>query len=162
VRLPVLLYHHVGPAGDIGCAESTLTAATFERQVRWLFRQGYTGIRACDWVAFRRDGESRAEKPVMITFDDAYADVAKHALPIVVKYGFGATVFVVTGEVGRTNSWDHLKGFDTRGLMTAEQIRKWVAQDIEFGAHSRTHTDLTALAPPDLEKEVIGSGSELA
>ena len=46
--------------------------------------------------------------------------------------------------------------------MTAEQIREWAAHGIEFGAHSRTHPDLTALSQAALVEEVAGSGQDLA
>jgi peptidoglycan/xylan/chitin deacetylase (PgdA/CDA1 family) len=45
--------------------------------------------------------------------------------------------------------------------MTAEQIRHWAEQGIEFGAHSRTHADLTTLTSEGLKEEVLGSGSDL-
>lgn len=45
--------------------------------------------------------------------------------------------------------------------MTADQIRGWAAQGIEFGAHSRTHANLPTLSPSELEEEVVGSGKDL-
>jgi peptidoglycan/xylan/chitin deacetylase (PgdA/CDA1 family) len=45
--------------------------------------------------------------------------------------------------------------------MSAEQIRDWSTQGIEFGAHSRTHADLTTLTSEALEEEVLGSGNDL-
>jgi peptidoglycan/xylan/chitin deacetylase (PgdA/CDA1 family) len=45
--------------------------------------------------------------------------------------------------------------------MTADQIRYWSAQGIEFGAHSRSHADLTRLPPESLEAEVLGSKADL-
>jgi peptidoglycan/xylan/chitin deacetylase (PgdA/CDA1 family) len=45
--------------------------------------------------------------------------------------------------------------------MTASQIGFWASQGIEFGAHSRTHADLTTLSPKELEEEVVGSGKDL-
>jgi peptidoglycan/xylan/chitin deacetylase (PgdA/CDA1 family) len=45
--------------------------------------------------------------------------------------------------------------------MSAEQIRQWAGQDVEFGAHSRTHADLTTLSAADLEAEVAGSKDDL-
>jgi hypothetical protein len=46
--------------------------------------------------------------------------------------------------------------------MTAEQIRSWDEQGIEFGAHSRTHADLTKLSEADCRTEIIGSKNDLA
>ena len=161
-RLPVLLYHHVGPPRPGTMPGITTSPARFERQMRWLARRGYTGICPADWVRWLREGKGLPRKPVLLTFDDGYADLAEHALPILRRHGFGAVVFIVTGQVGGTNAWDEARGSATLRLMTAEQIRDWADQGIEFGAHGRKHADLTTLSARDLAEEVTGSVSDLA
>jgi peptidoglycan/xylan/chitin deacetylase (PgdA/CDA1 family) len=115
-----------------------------------------------DWLRWRGEGTGLPEKPIIITFDDAYADTAVYALPILRRYGFGAVVFVVTGRMGGTNAWDEAEGCGTLQLMTADQIRYWAGQGIEFGAHSRTHPDLTKLSVAEREAEIIGSKNDLS
>jgi glycosyltransferase involved in cell wall biosynthesis/peptidoglycan/xylan/chitin deacetylase (PgdA/CDA1 family) len=161
-RLPVLLYHHVGPQRPGAPAGLTVSPERFERQVRRLARRGFAAIRPADWAAWHRDAKPLPAKPVLLTFDDAYADLVEHALPVLRRYGFGAAVFVVTGQLGGTNAWGEAHGSHTLRLMTAEQIRYWATQGIEFGAHSRTHPDLTTLPGEKLAKEVVGSGNDLA
>ena len=160
--LPVLMYHHVGPPKAHTYAELTVVPEQFERQIRWLARRGYAGIRPTDWAEWLRTGKGLPDKPVLVTFDDGYADLAEHALPVLRRYRFGAVVFIVTGLVGGTNAWDEARGSAFHQLLTADQIRYWATQGIEFGAHSRTHTDLTALSSDELAKEIIGSRDELA
>jgi peptidoglycan/xylan/chitin deacetylase (PgdA/CDA1 family) len=162
MRLPVLMYHHVGPQRPGTYASLTVSPERFERHISWLARRGYTGIRPSDWVKWRREGKGLPDKPVLLTFDDGYADLAKYALPVLRRYGFGAAVFVVTGRVGGTSTWDEARGSGTYRLLTREQIRYWATQGIEFGAHSRTHVDLATLAANELAEEVIGSRDELA
>ena len=70
-------------------------------------------------------------------------------------------MYVVSGQLGGTNAWDEARGAGTLRLMTAEQIRYWVTQGIEFGAHSRTHADLTTLSTNELSEEVGGSRKDL-
>ena len=161
VRLPVLCYHHVGPERPGTLPTLTVSPERFERHVRWLARRGFHGIRPADWVRWRREGKGLPEKPVLFTFDDGYADLAEHAFPVLRHYGFGAAVYVVTKHLGGTNAWDEARGSGTHRLLTAEQIRQWGAQGIEFGAHGRTHPDLTTLAPAQLEDEVAGSRRDL-
>jgi peptidoglycan/xylan/chitin deacetylase (PgdA/CDA1 family)/glycosyltransferase involved in cell wall biosynthesis len=162
VRLPVLLYHHVGPLRPGTYPSLTISPAHFERQVEWLARHGYVGIRPSDWQAWRTKGTPLPEKPVLFTFDDAYADIARYALPILHRHGFGAAVFVVTGQIGGTNAWDagHVPG--QHPLLSRGEIQKWATQDIEFGAHSRTHADLSMLSEEAVEKEIQGSQQELS
>ena len=139
----------------------TVSAERFEGHVRWLARNGYKGICPADWLRWRNEGKGLPEKPILFTFDDAYEDLAKYALPVLRRYDFGAAVYVVTGQLGGTNAWDEARGYSALRLMTADQIRYWASLGIEFGAHSRTHADLTGLSPQELSEEVVGSGQDL-
>ena len=157
MRLPVLLYHHVGPSlPGTRYAGLSVSQEKFERQTRWLARKGYAGIRPADWLAWLLHRNPLPSKPVLLTFDDGYADFPDYALPVLLRYGFRAVVFVVTGWIGARNSWDGAP------LMTAHQIRQCSAHGMEFGAHSRTHPDLTSLSGTQLREEIAGSGEDLS
>ncbi len=161
LRCIVLLYHHVGQRSTGAFEDLTIAPDEFKRQMAWLAQHGYTGIRPAEWLEYTQTGKSLPAKPILITFDDAYADIAEHALPVLRRFGFGGAVFVVSGCVGRTNVWDEQKGYASLPLMNAEQLRYWAGQGIEFGAHSRTHPDLTGLEAGRLRDEVAGSRVEL-
>ena len=142
-RLPVLLYHHVGPVRPQTHLSLTVSPAAFARQVRYLERRGYQGISPSDWLRWRFDGKGLPEKPVLLTFDDGYTDLVQFAFPVLEEHGFKAAVYVVTERMGGTNTWDEVRGGGCHRLLTADQIQFWVKRGIEFGAHSRTHADLT-------------------
>jgi len=161
-RLPVLLYHHVGPPQPGTLSSLTVSPQRFERHVRWLARRGYQGVCPADWLRWCHEGKGLPRKPVLLTFDDGYADLVEYALPVLRRYGFGAAVYIVTGQVGGTNAWDEAHGSGTFRLMTAEQIRYWATQGIEFGAHGRTHADLRTLTSDKLKEEILGSKSDLS
>ena len=78
---------------------------------------------------WRREGKGLPDKPVLLTFDDGYADLAEYALPVLRRYGFGAGVFIVTGQVGGTNAWDEARSSGTHHLLTREQIRYWAPRE---------------------------------
>ena len=46
------------------------------------------------------------KKPVVLTFDDGYADTYSIVYPIMKEYGFAATVFINPGDVGTRLTWD--------------------------------------------------------
>jgi glycosyltransferase involved in cell wall biosynthesis/peptidoglycan/xylan/chitin deacetylase (PgdA/CDA1 family) len=161
MRLPVLLYHHVGPERPGTMLGLTVSAETFERHVRRLAHRGYVGICPTDWLRWRQEGKGLPEKPVLITFDDGYEDLVEYALPVLRRYGFGGAVYVVTKQLGGSNAWDEARGWGTLRLMTAEQIIFWASHGIEFGAHSRNHADLTSLTEEELTEEVVGSRRDL-
>jgi len=91
----------------------------------------------------------------MFTFDDAYADCATYAFPVLEQYGFPSAVFVISGHVGGSTSWDGLP------MMTMDQIHFWDAHGVEIGAHTRTHPDLTAASDQEVTDEVTGSKEDL-
>ncbi len=161
-RLPVLLYHGVSPIDGRGSSPLSVSAKEFERQMRWLSHGGYVGIRSADWLGYLQGRFSLPEKPILLSFDDGYEDLATCALPVIRKYGFTATVFIVTRHLGGTNSWDDRRTFGSHRLMNLEQVHEWSTRGIEFGAHTRTHRDLRKLQPEELEDEIIGSAQDLS
>lgn len=157
----MLLYHHVGPELPGGLPELTLSPAQFERQIRWLAERGFVGICPSDWLAWVRHGTPLPAHPILITLDDAYADLTTFALPVLRRYGFGAAVYVITGRLGATVRWDGMTRSAAYALMTADDVRHWAGRGIEFGAHSRTHPRLTTLSGEQLADEVEGSAQDL-
>ncbi len=161
LRCPVLLYHHVGPFRPGMYRSLNVSAQAFERQIGWLASRGYKGIAPSDWLKWVREGTGLPEKPIIITFDDAYADIAEFALPVLRRNGFRGAVYVVTERISSTNTWDEANGKGTLKTMSADQIRSWVGQGIEFGGHSRTHADLPKLDPIERILEIGGSRKDL-
>ena len=161
MRLPVLLFHHVGPSYTGTHASLTINPASFERQVHCLARNGFKGIQPRQWLRWRNEGRGLPKKPVLFTFDDGYADLAEYAFPVLHRYGFGAAVYIVTGNIGGTNAWDEKYGSAAHRLLSAEQLRYWAERGIEFGSHSRTHADLRQLTPAQVRKEVEDSADDL-
>ena len=159
--LPALLYHRVGDPIPGTHPDLTVSVETFTRHLRWLSRRGYTGITPTEWNEWRLGRRLLPRKPILITFDDCYADLTYSALPILRSYGFCATVFVVTQRVGELNDWDGEGGARLGRLMTAGDILRWSRAGIEFGAHGRTHCDLTTLAASEMTQEVVGSRTDL-
>ncbi len=161
MRLAVLLYHHVGPPRTTTHPELTISPAAFERHIRWLARRGYSGITAADWLRWRADATPLPPKAVLISFDDGYADLAEYALPVLRRYGFGAVVYIITGRIGGEVAWEEPRSTQSYKLMSAEEIRKWARAGIEFGAHSRTHPDLTSLGHAQLHEEIAVGKEDL-
>ncbi|MFZ0888807.1 MAG: polysaccharide deacetylase family protein [Candidatus Binataceae bacterium] len=159
--LPILLYHNVGPLPPEDPFGLTVAPDQFEEQVRWLVSRGYETIWPSDWLAWRREGKALPRKPVLLTFDDGYADVAEYAFPVLRSHDLKAAVYVVTRRLGLTNTWDEADGHRTMRLMTVDQVRQWSELGIEFGSHTRTHPRLTSLSEERLAEEIEGSRDDL-
>ncbi|MCG6941384.1 MAG: polysaccharide deacetylase family protein [Thiohalocapsa sp.] len=83
---------------------------------------------------------------ITFSFDDAPITVYNNAAPLIAKYKFPATLFVITGLVARPGeqSW----------YMNWDQIHDLYQQGWEIGSHSHTHAYLTQISDAALAKEV--------
>jgi peptidoglycan/xylan/chitin deacetylase (PgdA/CDA1 family) len=104
----VVCYHNVVP-DDVGASGDPglhIPVERFERQMRWLAAH-YQIVPLRELVG-RLNSGAPLRSIAAITFDDAYAGVFDHALPILERLGLPATVFVVGEAVGRRDEfwWD--------------------------------------------------------
>lgn len=111
--LAVLTYHRVDELGRTPLLYPGLISATpedFEEQMRFLARN-YRLLSLSELLAVRRGEAPPPSLSVLVTFDDAYRDVAEHAWPVMRRYGIPLTLFVPTAfpdEPGRSFWWDRL------------------------------------------------------
>jgi peptidoglycan/xylan/chitin deacetylase (PgdA/CDA1 family) len=124
-----------------------------------LRRLGFESISIADYAAYRRGAGTLPAKPIIVTFDDGYASNHSVAVPILDRYGFRATFFIVSGYIGATNRWDPEERQET--LLSREQILEMHADGFEFQSHTRTHPRLPTLSPTVARDELAGSRSDL-
>jgi peptidoglycan/xylan/chitin deacetylase (PgdA/CDA1 family)/glycosyltransferase involved in cell wall biosynthesis len=160
-RLPVLLYHRVAGSAGMRHRELTVSPQAFERHMQWLARRGFRGITASDWIAWCTGTHSLPRKPVLLTFDDGYADLVEHAFPVLERHGFSANVFVVSAEMGGHASWQVDPELARQRLLSSEQLRHLAGQGIEVGAHGRTHANLARADDGELRTEIELGTAEL-
>ncbi len=98
---------------------------------------------------------------VLLTFDDGFESIAQNAIPQVQARGWGAVVFLISGFVGRDDSWDVRVLGGSRPLLNWSEVRALASAGIVFGSHSRTHRDLTALSSVRLRAELCDSKREI-
>jgi peptidoglycan/xylan/chitin deacetylase (PgdA/CDA1 family) len=153
--LRILFYHRVSHDRD----PLAIAPARFEDQMRALRGQGYRALDVIAAVAALRRGEP-VDRTVGLSFDDGYRDVAEHALPVLERHGFRATVFVAPAVVdgAATYSW-----YDAQppvlGWNDIEALDSGSA--LTFEAHTLTHPDLTALDEGAAADEIAGSKAAL-
>jgi glycosyltransferase involved in cell wall biosynthesis/peptidoglycan/xylan/chitin deacetylase (PgdA/CDA1 family) len=109
-RLAVLGYHRIGDRTQGPPGMISATPRAFERQMRWLAASG-RALSLDSVLAARAEGSPFPPGAVTVTFDDAYADFAEHAWPVLRGHGIPVTLFVPTALPGDPHAafwWDRL------------------------------------------------------
>ena len=146
--IPVLNYHQVEPKDG---NPLTLWPEQFEAQMEYLAAEGYTTITIDEMMDALENSTSLPEKSVIITFDDGYADNYEYVYPILKKYGFKATIFLIydfTNTYPNYLTWDQVAEMKDSGL-------------IHFESHTMTHANLAELTSVDELRHEIADSHDL-
>lgn len=149
----ILTYHSIDDSGS----PISVDAVAFQRHVDFLASGRVQVVPLADILT------ASAEHAIAITFDDGVCNFASEAWPRLRERGLPATLFVVTGHVGRDNAWQGAR--DARvphlRLLNWDSLGKLAAEGLELGAHSRTHPHLTQVPDAGLTDEIEGCAEDL-
>ncbi|MFB2882087.1 polysaccharide deacetylase family protein [Floridanema aerugineum] len=141
--VPILMYHSIG----VKRRNNLLVAPDkFAAQIKHLHKAGYQSICFQTLENHWKFGKPLPAKPILLTFDDGYKDNYTIAYPILKKYRFKATIFVISNFVGDAN---HLSQKQIKEMMNSGLI--------DIGAHTKTHPDLTTVPSEKMYREIFGS-----
>lgn len=148
--LGVLMYHSISSGSGPTC----IPPETFRKQIDALTGDGYEAISLPTFRAWHAGELDLPERSVLITFDDGFTDFPEYACPILKEAGFAATVFLITGRMGQSESWGPVGTNGTRHLMSWEQAGGLISEGFDVGGHSVAHRDLTRLSTEELRQEI--------
>jgi peptidoglycan/xylan/chitin deacetylase (PgdA/CDA1 family) len=159
-QLPILMYHRIASDGAAELGRYRLAPERFAGQLRALREAGFRSIGFEELGRALRGRRPLPGRVVMLTFDDGYRDFLTEAWPLLRAHGFGATLFVVTDRVGRTNDWDAAYGEQVE-LLGWDDLRYLARAGIEIGSHTATHPRLTGLPAEEVAREAARSRAAL-
>lgn len=158
--VPILMYHLVSDDAPASFRSYTVTPRQFASQVRTLSRLGFESITPDELLSWHQGGRRHPRRPVLITFDDGFRDCLRHAAPVLHGAGFGATMYVVAGLLGRTSRWLAGEGVDIP-LVSAAEARDLEQAGVHCQSHALTHARLASLETADVTRELRVSRSIL-
>jgi peptidoglycan/xylan/chitin deacetylase (PgdA/CDA1 family) len=111
-----------------------------------------------------RENHLSKSSRIVLTFDDAYANLLDNVLPTLEQYRIPAIIFAVSGNLGKKPNWaiaaDHPEANEL--TMTADQLQALSKHPlIRIGSHTQTHPDLSKLLPERVRQELVDSKRDL-
>ena len=149
-QIPILMYHGICEAlGEKHpYFETNTSPRLFAQQMRFLYENGYRTADLGKALETIKAGDQDS-KQVVITFDDGYRDFYTGAFPVLVQYGFTATMFVVADFTG-----EQRVSREGKEYMTWGEVREVLAHGIRIGSHTVTHPELQTLEREQIRFEI--------
>lgn len=134
IQLPVLMYHGVtDEASEVN--QYTISSDMFESDLKWLGDNGFTTVSAQQLIDYVEHGTALPSKPVLITFDDGYANNYTLAFPLIEKYHMKAVISVI-GSASDESSDDIYRELFNCSLSWGEIALMASSSNIEIGNHT--------------------------
>jgi len=142
--IPILLYHSVNESPPAWIAPFTVTPEAFTEHLDLMVALDCQPLAVSALVDRLASGQPLPARPVVITFDDGFADTASISAPVLAARGFPATVYVTTAALsGRLSTPCHR--LPPAPMLSWDQLPQLERQGIELGAHTLTHPALDIL-----------------
>jgi peptidoglycan/xylan/chitin deacetylase (PgdA/CDA1 family) len=152
--IPILLYHSVSREPSALIRPFTVTPEVFGSHMDCVIEQGRVSLTVSELAAALEGTIPLPERPVVVTFDDGFADFQEVALPALRARGLGVTLYVTTGFLRGSRGAAHSPGFEDR-MLAWSQLPELATEGVELGGHSHTHPHLDTLSPAQARVEIM-------
>ncbi|MCM3629413.1 polysaccharide deacetylase family protein [Paenibacillus glycanilyticus] len=132
-KVIVLMYHHI----DVKESGATISPSRFGTHMKLLKENGYNVISSEQFADFMQNKATVPDNAVVITFDDGYESFDQYAVPILKKYNFTATHFIIGASSDKQNV--HTKH------LTWDTMRKLKEEGFSFYSHTYNQHDYVPL-----------------
>ena len=128
----------------------------FEKQMNWFYKNNWKSFTISELVKL----DEIPKKSFVVTFDDGFEDNFLNAFPILKKYNFKATIYLVPNQ--KTNHWEEKNTTVLSNLLNEKQILEMQKLGlIEFGSHTLSHVNLSTINDEQLLNELKKSKEEV-
>lgn len=157
--VPILLYHAICSDPPDWIAPFTTAPADFARHLDAVLASGARALTVSQYVDGLRGAAPLPSKPVLITFDDGFADFADTAVTALTDRGLASTLYVATGSLRDQRRQSALP---PAAMLSSSDLAGLEAAGVEIGAHSHTHRQLDTLPAREVAVELARSADLLA
>ena len=154
-RVPILLYHSVSDDPNDEIARWNVSKQAFIAHIDAIVDRGCTALTISQYLGALKWNEPMPSRPVLITFDDGFAEVASFAAPALAERGIASTVYVTTGSMSDIRE-RHVQ-LPKAPMIASADLSGLENLDVEIGAHSHTHPQLDVIDDRRARAELIQS-----
>lgn len=159
--IPILMYHQIAEIPrKLDPGGNAVLPSQFEQQMRYLKRNDYQCLTLPEAVQYYQKGGSVPARSFVLTFDDGYQDFPLRVCPILEKFGFTATVFLVANRLGFPSNWWGQDGAYSGMLLSWSEAKDLARRGYILGSHTLSHSFLRSL-DDQCANEEIGKSREL-
>lgn len=163
IRVPVLMYHRIGPSENAFELRYGISAARFAAHMDALAGAGYRAIAAADLLAWLDGGAAPPPGSFVLSFDDGFQGLHPHAAPLLAARAWPYTVFLVADLIGKEDEWTRRENPAGRchGLLDAREIAEMKGMGASFQSHSLAHRSLVTLDDATLLDDLVRARERL-
>lgn len=143
--IPVLMYHSIGFEKD---NPVRIPADKFDEQMKYLKDNGFYTLSMDETYDYFSKGKPIPEKSIVLTFDDGYLDNYTKLYPILKKYKFKGTIFVITGAIDKE-----------KDFLTSAQLKELDKNCLDIQSHTFAHEKLSEI-PYDKQVKTLKTSKD--
>ncbi len=157
------MYHRIGQPKNAAERKYCVEPQRFSAHVQALKQAGWQAVSADSFIDWLDGKQTLPDLSFVMTFDDGFLGVYEHAHPVLKAHNWPATMFLVSGLIGQTDSWPKTGNPAEHyyPLLDKHQISVMQREGWSFNGHSRNHRDLTSLSKEELDEQVSGCREDL-
>jgi len=147
-QIPILSYHNILTT-NIKDGPYHISQDHLEAHIKYLKEHGYVSVLPEDIYNYYLHDTTLPDKCIMFSFDDTRKEHFTMAAPLLEKYGYKGTFFIMTVAIGKKN------------YMTSEEIKNLSDRGHCIGHHTYDHQNLKKLPVDQWKKQISDPKTKL-
>lgn len=131
-QIPVLMYHNIVLDEKFNNQPDTVSVTMFDEQMKYLYDNNYKTLSMQEFYCWKIGNCSIPEKSVLLTFDDGFYGIYYLGEPILKKYNFVASAFLIGSTINETTNDYNPNKYGTIGLDVVNSDKN----SFEYYSHS--------------------------
>ncbi len=148
--VPVLMYHSVSTDQGNPINPIIISPNLLEQEFQYIKDNGYTPITLDDLYNYLVNKTNIPSKSIVLTFDDGYENNYTTLFPLLKKYGFRATLFIITSYIDKNPNY-----------LTSKQLKEMDSYGVDIESHTVTHPYLNKLTSTEQMAQLTDSKAYL-